>query len=459
MNRRRFGSIITAVCLFLVGLPAMAWTPNEASQVDTVVTRALSEKQAPGAVVAIVEDGKVVYRKAFGLANVETKRAMSPDALFEIGSLTKQMTAAAVLQLASDGKLRLDDEVIKYTPQYPAAAGVTIRQLLQQVSGFPDFALTPEFAANGTKRPTDFAGILAAIQSQPREFPDGERWKYSNTNYVLLGQIIQRSSGMEFDEYLSRQIFKPAGMLHATNLSASPAEKATGYSKDGGHIVPAATFQNSWIGAAGNVVASVDDLIAWNRALSANPNLELMRTPATLNDGSLSGYGFGLYIDRQAGRARIWHGGGTLGFSSSLMSYPDEKLTIIALVNDGDVNASAMTAFIYDALHGIKHEPATGEQPEVTAKARTWLQRIKAAELPAGEVSENLMAALTKDSGRAYKKLQSQLDIFGRPEALVFGGRNGSQYIYSVRYGAQWLKFGIAMLPDGRVSALVLGPE
>lgn len=459
MNRRRFASVAAALYLGLFGLPAMAWSPDKTSKVDSVVAGVLKDKQAPGAVVAIVEDGRVVYRKAYGLADVAAKRPMTADALFEIGSLTKQMTASAVLELASDDKLRLDDAVTKYIPEYPAAAGITIRQLLNQTSGLPDFALTPEFANNSTKKATDFAGILAAIHSVPPDFPPGERWKYSNTNYALLGQIIQRVSGLGFDEYLSTRVLKPAGMVAATTLGAVPAAKATGYSTDGGRLVPAATFQNSWIGAAGNVVANVDDLIQWNHTLVASPRLKLMRTPATLNDGSRSAYGFGLYIDRQAGSSRIWHGGGTLGFSSSLMSYPDEKLSIIALVNDGDVNASAMTSFIYDALHGIRHEAAAGEIPELTIKARTWLRRIKAGELPEDEVSPELLAALKKDGGRAYKKLQSRLDIFGRPEAVVYDGRDGRSQLYSVRYGAQWLRFAMTLLADGRVSSLVIDPE
>lgn len=459
MNCRRFATAAAAFSFSIFGLPASAWTPDDASKVDAVVNRMLKATQAPSAVVAVIQDDVVVYRKAFGLADVKANRPMSADAMFEIGSLTKQMTAVAVLQLASAGKLALDDDVTKYIREYPAAAGVTIRQLLHQVSGLPDFALTPQFAENATKQPTDFAGLLDAMKTLPRDFSPGERWKYSNTNYLLLGQIVQRVGGSDFDHFLANSVLRPAGMRNVTTLREFPPMKATGYSKEGGHLVPAATFQNSWIGAAGNVVSNVDDLIAWNRTLTCDRWLPAMRVSARLNDGTESGYGFGLYIDRQAGEPRIWHGGGTLGFSSSDMLYPNEKMWIIALVNDGDINASVMTASIYDELHDVRHEPASGESSALTSKARTWLHHIRLGELPSDEVSPGLYALLTKDGGRRYRTLQSRLDVYGRPEAVIYEGTVANIYNYGVRYGAQWLRLSMGVDADGKLDTLNLIPE
>ncbi|WP_195763594.1 serine hydrolase domain-containing protein [Duganella guangzhouensis] len=428
--------ILKAAVLWLAldgAVCAAALPPEDAARVDAVVAATLQARQAPGAVLAIVRDGEVVYRKAYG--------AVSTASLFEIGSLTKQMAAAAVLQLAAQGKLALDDRVGKYVPEYPAAVGVTIRQLLQQTSGLPDFAGTPEFAANGTTRPTDFEGIVASVRALPMEFAPGERWKYSNTNYALLGHIIERVSGEDFDSYLSAHILRPAGMRTVSTLGKATAAdgKALGYSSDGNSLQPAAMFQNSWIGAAGNLVASVDDLIAWNRALASSAWLPAMRTRAVLNDGDTAGYGYGLFLDHQAGRDRVWHGGGTLGFSTSSMLYPDEKLWIIALVNDGDVNASAMTAFIYDALHGIRHEAAAGEVPAVNEQLRALLKRAKQGELS--------------------KKLQAQLDVYGRPEDLLYAGRDGDAYRYRARFGAQWLQLRLLPPTGQQAVALTATPE
>lgn len=444
---RRLLLFAAVLCLTLPLAAATALPAADAARVDAFVTAALKEKQAPGAVLAIVKDGEVVYRKSYG--------AVTTGARFEIGSLTKQMAAVAVLRLASEGKLALDGRVGRYIPEYPAAAAVTIRQLLQQTSGLPDFAGTPEFAANGTTRPTDFAGIIASVRDLPPEFAPGQRWKYSNTNYTLIGRIVELASGMAFDDYLATRVLKPAGMTRAGTLGSVADGKAVGYTDHGAGPVPAAVFQNSWIGAAGNLVAGVDDLIAWDGALTTGPWLPMMRQPAALNDGTSAGYGYGLFIDRQAGAARIWHGGGTLGFSSANMLYPEQRLWIIALVNDGDVNASVITAGVYDTLHNIQHLPADGERADITAQVRLWLQRMKRGELPAGEVAPDALPALRA----AAPSLQARLDVYGRPEAVLYAGKEGEIYRYRIRYGAQWLQLNISLRADNRLSSLAIAPE
>jgi len=466
--RRLLLSIATLMTMHAHAQQA-GFSDADAAKVDSVVAKMLRDKQAPGAVVAIVKDGAVVYRKAHGVADLRTQRPMSLQDRFEIGSLTKQMTAAAVLQLAQAGKLSLDDTVGKYLPDYPAAAAVTIRQLLWQVSGLPDFAGTPAFAANASSHPTDFKSLLDTVRALPLEFQPGERWRYSNTNYVLLGRIVELTGGASFDTYLAHHVLAKAGMATAVTLDQT-AGKATGYTTDHKQVIPAAVFQNSWIGAAGNLVACIDDLIAWDRALwrqhlLPDEALAAMRTPPMLNDGSPGGYGYGLFIDHQDGRDRVWHGGGTLGFSSSNMIYPQEQLWLIALVNHEDLSATVMTAAIYDALHGIAPDgrPAVGEQPDITAKARLWLQRVKQGELPAAEVAPDLLRTLEAHQRRRYKWLQTKVDVYGRPEAVVYAGstaRDGAAlHRYRLRFGAQWLRFEIGLLPDGRLADLDIAAE
>ena len=135
--------------------------------------------------------GAVLYRKTYGTADLASGRALDPDTAFETGSLTKQMTAVAVLQLVAAHRIALTDRVDKFVPGYRAAAAVTVAQLLQQVSGIPDFAASPAFAAGATSQPTDFAHVLGTVDAQPLDFSPGKRWKYSNTNYLLLGHLVE----------------------------------------------------------------------------------------------------------------------------------------------------------------------------------------------------------------------------------------------------------------------------
>lgn len=465
----------TFVKSFLLCLTSIAWstvmaTPlttlsgADTNKVDSLVTETLHRKGAPGAVVAIVSGGVVLYRKAYGKADLATGRALDPDTAFEIGSLTKQMTAVAVLQLVAAHRIALTDRVDQFVPGYRAASTVTVAQLLQQVSGIPDFAASPAFAAGATSQPTDFAHVLEIVDRQPLDFASGKRWKYSNTNYLLLGHLVELVSKTSFDTYLSQHVLAPAAMRSVTTLGTKKryANQAQGYMGNGPQVVTANSFENSWIGAAGNLVATVDDLIAWDRFLfggAGQPFLPMMTKPAILADGTTVGYGFGLFVDRQAGHRRIWHGGGTLGFSSSNMVYPDEALCIIALVNDGDVNATALTAALYDALHGLDRRAAPGEVPAISDLVALWLQRLQRGELPKSAVSLPLFLSLTANANQGLDALKARLDIYGRPEAILYQGRVDDTYVYIVRFGAQWLHVECRFVDDARLASFAIKPE
>lgn len=444
--------------------PLTALSRADTDKVDALVTETLQREGAPGAVVAIVSGGSVLYRKAYGKANLATGRALDPNTSFEIGSLTKQMTAVAILQLVAAHRITLNDRVNQFVPGYRAAGAVTVAQLLQQVSGIPDYAASPAFATSATSKPTDFAHVLKTVDTQPLDFPTGKRWKYSNTNYLLLGHLVELVSKTNFDTYLSQHVLAPAAMHSVTTLATKDgyANQAQGYMGDSLHVVAADSFENSWMGAAGDLVATVDDLIAWDKFLfgeAGKPFLPMMSTPAPLADGTTVGYGFGLFVDRQAGHKRIWHGGGTMGFSSSNMVYPDQELWIIALVNNGDVNASALTAAIYDTLYGLDRRAALGEIPEVRTSVALWLQRLKRGELPESAMTPLLFMSLTANMHKRLDALKAQLDIYGRPEAILYQGRNNDTYAYIVRFGAQWLHMDCRFLDDGRLSWIEIKPE
>jgi len=460
--RRHFQALALSALLAL-NLPTAHAAPlsaAEESAIDTTVREALRTQQAPGAVVAIRRGGELLLRRAYGLADIASGRAMHEDTAFEIGSITKQMTVAAVLQLVQAGRLSLDDAVSKFVPSYPAAAQVTVRQLLQQTSGLPDFAGTEAFAANATQTPARFEQVLATVQAAPLQFTPGSRFRYSNTNYLLLARIVETVSGQPFANRLGEQVLALAGMAHtgASDGALRWPDLASGHTTEAGQVQRAPRFQPSWIRGAGELVSTADDLLAWAEALAGGrvvspASYQAMATPAVLNNGQPDGYGFGLFVDRQAGHARLWHGGGTLGFSSSLMRYPAEQLTIVVLVNHEALNASALSASLFEVLHPearAAHAPVPGEDPALTQQLRTWLAALKQ-----GTPSADIALAPAQQQA-----LQNTLDNYGRPEALVYRGQRGDgERRYLLRFGAQWFHFDFSRAASGALRAATITPE
>ncbi|HSI51533.1 MAG TPA: serine hydrolase domain-containing protein [Ideonella sp.] len=460
--RRHFQALALSALLALNPLATRAapLAAAEADAIDSTVREALRAQHAPGAVVAIRRGSEPVFRRAYGLADTTSGRAMHEDTAFEIGSITKQMTAAAVLQLVQAGRLSLDDAVGKFVPTFPAAARVSVRQLLQQTSGLPDFAGTEAFAANATQTPARFEQVLATVQAAPLQFTPGSRFRYSNTNYLLLARIVETVSGQPFASRLGEQVLGPAGMAHtgASDGTLRWPDLASGHSTEAGQVQPAPRFQPSWIRGAGELVSTADDLLAWADALAggrvvAPAQFQAMATPAMLNDGQPDGYGFGLFVDRQAGHPRLWHGGGTLGFSSSLMLYPADQLTIVVLVNHEALNASALSASLFEVLHPearAAHAPVPGEDPALTQQVRAWLVALKQ-----GTQSADIALAPA-----VRLTLQNALDNYGRPEALVYRGQGiDGERRYLLRFGAQWFRFDFSRAVGGALRAATITPE
>src|SRR5579884_3298578 len=302
----------------------------------------------PGMVVVVLDHGRVVQDQAFGVKNVERQDAVDVHTRFEIGSITKQFTAAAVLQLQERGKLSLDDTLGKYVPQYLAGRNVTLRQMLLQISGIPNYTDTKAFQAFVQKRngryvltqPGNLSGVLALIQHHKLDFAPGTKWEYSNSNYYLLGRVIEVASGMPWSAYIRTNIFEPAGMTESGFMEneAQIADMATGYTMDKkARYVPVASF-HGWAGGAGTIVSTAGDLAKWDTALFGGKivdaaDLKLMTTPGMLPAIGNGHYAFGWLVDTYDGQPRIWHNGGTLGFNSSNQLFPDVSQAVIVVTN------------------------------------------------------------------------------------------------------------------------------
>jgi CubicO group peptidase (beta-lactamase class C family) len=294
----------------------------------------------PGAAVVLVKDGRVIFRKGYGMANLELKNPMQPDMVFEIGSITKQFTSTAILMLVEQGKISLDDDLHKYLPDYPdKGTKISIENLLTHTSGIKSYTNDLKWMSMWRQDMT-VQQIIDLTKDDPLEFPPGTKWKYDNTGYILLGAIIEKVSGLSYADYIRKNIFEPLGMKHSyygSNSAVIPG-RASGYSKDGGNWVNARYLSMTQPYAAGSLMSSVDDLAIWDAAISAGKLLSKASwdrafTPYKLANGDDTHYGYGWSIDAYDGHSIIRHNGGIFGYVSEVARLPNDHVFVALLTN------------------------------------------------------------------------------------------------------------------------------
>lgn len=313
-------------------------------QIDALM-REYAGSGAPGASVLVMRDGEVLVRKSYGMADLEARRPASPSTHYRLASITKQFTAAAVLDLAHRHKLSLDDSARRFIPSLPSYADrVTIRHLLTHTGGLADYE---DHIPEGTSAQLTDADVLAIVEKRSSpEFDAGTRYHYSNTGYALLALIVERASGLSFADYLRSRIFTPAGMsttvAHREGLSSVP-DRAFGYSREGDIWTRTDQSLTSAVLGDGGVYSSIDELAHWTRALDEGRFAEAAE-PMVETDQANVRYGFGWRIGARAGRRTIGHTGETRGFRNAWIRFPDERLSVIILTNrnEGSPNDLAL---------------------------------------------------------------------------------------------------------------------
>lgn len=295
---------------------------------------------AAGASVLVIKDGKVLFNKAYGLANLESKISSNTNTNYRLASMTKQFTAMATMILAERKKLSYDDPLTKFFPDFPAyGKQITVRHLLNHTSGLIEYSdVIPE----GTTTPLTDRDVLSMMKKQDRTyFPPGSQFRYSNSGYTLLGLIVEAASGVSFPEFLRQNIFEPLGMTNTRFYQRedfTDRKRAYGYTrKEGGFEKTDQSLTSSTLGD-GSVYSSVEDLFKWEQALyttrlvSAETLKRAFSAGATTDDRKL-GYGFGWFIGDYRGLRTIYHGGNTVGFTSVIRRFPEQKFAVIVLTN------------------------------------------------------------------------------------------------------------------------------
>jgi CubicO group peptidase (beta-lactamase class C family) len=337
-------------------LPALA--ADKAAELDAYLNAAHEVRQFQGAVL-VAKDGVPVLQKGYGFANVEFQALNTPQTKFLIGSITKQFTATAILQLQEQGKLSVSDPITKHLAWYPQNPGdrVTIHHLLTHTSGIPSYT---DDAALMARRSVEMPvpELVATFEDKPLLFEPGAQWQYSNSGYVLLGLIVEAASGQSYEQYLQEHFFTPLKMTgtgYAHNETILPL-RACGYTAADGVLANAARIAMSLPYSAGAVYATVGDLLVWDQALYGDKVLtaaskQQMFTPVLQN------YGYGWMMLERSGHRLITHDGGIDGFASHLARYTDDGVTIVVLCNNASVGAGGiglgLAAIMFDQPYDL----------------------------------------------------------------------------------------------------------
>jgi CubicO group peptidase (beta-lactamase class C family) len=421
--------------------------------------------------VAVIKDGTVALAKGYGLSDVEKSIKATEQTVYQLASVTKQFTSAAVLLLVEDGKLSLDGKITEILPGLPAAwAPVTVRHLLTHTSGIKSY--TDVFGEKKILDSQVFTAdqILALVKDAPLISTPGEKYAYCNTGYYLLGMIAEKASGTPYGTFLADRIFKPLGMT-ATALDdfgdARPI-RAKGYATSNGQTKPAEHTHPTQPFAAGALVSTVVDLVKWDAALTARKLLkpasyESLWTPMRLADGKPSPYAMGWQVDPYRGHTRHAHGGGISGFSTFIARFPDDKLTVIALVNQGGGAAGALVngiAEIYlPALKQAAPTPIADADPKTTAFLKEVLASAASGEAKPEWLTTEFQAFLLPDRVKQGPQMMGRHGALAAFELMEESTRDDRRIrVYRATFGTTPLRVQFALAPDGKIAGLGISP-
>lgn len=442
--------------LSVVFVASACFTLAQAGSVDTQVARFRTFFMTPGAAVAVVKDGKVVFARGYGLANAEEGTKVRPDTVFRIASVSKQFIAAGILILEQDRKLSVEDKVSKYIPDVPPEWGeITLRHLMNHTSGLQRESPAFKGFENSPLIDQIRAGFTAKLV-----FPTGTKYQYCNLGYFILAHIIESVSGQNWGEFMQARIFRPLGMTRTgvTDEIAIIPNRARAYRHQEGKLVNVAPW--TALRPSGAFVSTVLDMAKWDAALYteeilSNASKAKMWAPTSLTDGTKIEYGFGWDIVSDNGHPIVYHDGGLVGFSTNFSRYINDRLTVITFLNEMESPARALTqriaALYIPALASPQPKRIADTEPEMTALVAKYL-RSRIAEKPDTSImTEEFLKQVNWPVGRA------RFTGFGDLVSLSPLDPTGLEAPYTHRYEAKFRKItltAMAAVKEGKLSVV-----
>lgn len=427
-------------------------SPTE--KLDAAISSALTTSGAPSVSVAVVQNSKISYAKAFGKADLAANRAADTETRYAIGSISKQFTAAALLLLQEQGKLSLDDKVAKYFPALTRAGEVTIRQLLTHTAGYEDFAPQDYLIPDWTK-PTSPLKVLDHWAKAPLNFDPGTRWQYSNTGYVLAAEIFEKASGQPLVAFLREKIFQPLGMTSAGDCEAGSPADAKAYTRYAlGPPRPVGREASGWYMGAGELCATPSDLARWDiafmqkRILSQRSYDEFTRE-IKLKDGKSTHYALGLTVGELRGILEYSHGGEVSGFLAENRVFPAKETAVIACSNEDGIR---LVDGLTDKIATLLLEPAQAEASEAElAEVRQILEGLAAGRIDRTKFTSNANSYFTDAALADYRASLSTIGKLGsvvRQNETLRGGM--IHRTYRAQFEKKNLFLNVYVLQDGK---------
>jgi len=338
---------------------------------DSIADAIIKRGRVAAMSIAGTRGRDTLVMKGYGLADVENEVPATAQTVYRIGSVTKQFTSAAVMQLVEQGKLSLDDDVTKYVPNAPThGRRVLVRHLLNHTSGIPSYTDVGPIFGRVMRLDLSKDSLIATVKDDSLQFEPGSHFYYNNTGYFLLGMMIERVTGKPYGDYLRDALFAPNGLTSTVYCGTMPLIKrrARGYEGRQSGLVNADYISMDLPYAAGSLCSTVGDLVAWTRLLHAGKlvnasSFTTMTTPAKLTSGRPMQYGFGLFMDTVGTHRRIHHGGGINGFISELAYYPDDSLTIVVLSNTAPAPSDQVAENLARVSFGMSYVPERPTPP------------------------------------------------------------------------------------------------
>ena len=373
---------------------ASGQTRDVAQTIDQYLSIRTDLGRFSGAVL-VAKDGKIVLRKGYGFADVETRTPYTSETLQDVASVTKMFTAMAALKLRDQGKLRLEDSICNYLDDCPEIwKAITIQHLMRHTSGIPDYEDKLELGSGKylafMSRSDATAKIFADAKRLPLDFKPGEKFSYSNTGYIVLGYVIQKASGQPFAEFVKKAVLQPAGMKHSGMFDSSrlPKNLASGYthgdlgwerilggvSLTSGHLKKLPQLPLTPPAGDGGLYSTIDDLYLWSQLMDGSRLVPSKEAREVFTPG-LHGYGYGWFIDRAFDREHLWHSGVLPGYLSDIIKFPNDKITIILVSNLDRSRVSRIRRDISAMLFGLPYDmPITGKPVKLTADQTAKLE-------------------------------------------------------------------------------------
>ena len=410
-------------------------------QIDAYLKKNFTSEM-PGLSILVAKDGKAIFEKGFGMANLELGVKAAPNHIFEIGSITKQFTAVAILMLEEQGKLKITDNLTTYIPDYPTQGkAITIHNLLNHTSGIKSYTNMPSFMVNARTDMTPLQ-LIETFKNEPMEFDPGTAFNYNNSGYIILGHIIEVVSGSSYADFIKTQIFDKLGMtnsLYGSMVDLIP-NRASGYSETEDGYINGAYLSLTLPYAAGSLMSTTSDMLKWQNAISANTlikesSLVKAISGSKLNNGEVLTYGYGWDSGNINGSRTIEHSGGIFGYSSNGIFLPEENVYVIGLSNCDCGNVGTLTTNIAAMAIG-KPFPKIEDAISLTkAQQNMWLG--------AYEFEGGVIRHITLQDNQLYSQREgsTNLEIYPMTQSnFIFEG-SATNYEFYNENGNRMAKF------------------